>query len=105
MAINHQDLCQRLDYNKETGHFIWKEVRAKKLKVGDRAGYQHRSYRYVTIDDEQYAEHRLAWFYVTGEWPKGLVDHKNLDRSDNRWENLREVTASRKSAQYISKDN
>jgi hypothetical protein len=32
--------------------------------------------------------------YVNGKWPEYHVDHKNRDRSDNRWANLREVTQS-----------
>lgn len=94
MFISHVELLQRLDYNKETGYFIWKTVKGKKVKVGDRAGYLHHSgYRFITVNDKAYAEHRLAWFYITGEWPSGLIDHKNLNREDNRWENLREVEA------------
>jgi len=32
--------------------------------------------------------------YVNGVWPNNVVDHKNGDRSDNRWCNLRDCTQS-----------
>ena len=87
--ITLAELRQRLDYNPETGWFIWKEVKSKKVKPGDRAGYEHHGYRYVTVLDHTYTEHILVWFYQTGKWPRVIVDHKNLNRSDNRWSNLR----------------
>lgn len=46
------------------------------------------------IDKHEYMEHRLAWFYMMGEWPgvNGSIDHKNRIKNDNRWENLRFAT-------------
>ena len=29
----------------------------------------------VKVEDKQYAAHRLAWFYVHGEWPFACIDH------------------------------
>ena len=48
----------------------------------------------MSIGKKTYAQHRVIWLYMTGEWPSEDVDHINLDPSDNRWENLRQVTHS-----------
>ena len=36
--------------------------------------------------------HRVAWLITHGEWPGGVIDHKNQKKLDNRLENLRDVT-------------
>lgn len=39
-----------------------------------------------------FAEHRLGWFLHHGYWPQHTIDHRNGDKTDNRLENLRDVS-------------
>ena len=43
----------------------------------------------MCVAGKRYSAHRLAWLYMTGDWPPDEVDHKNRVRTDNRWDNLR----------------
>lgn len=96
--ITAAKLKKVLHYDPSTGHFTWRTPRPK-VRVGARAGgLHHRGYRYIEIDGRAYAEHRLAWLYVTGRWPKDQLDHINRQREDNRIENLREATNSQNRA-------
>jgi len=49
-------------------------------------------YRALNFDGVSFLEHRAAVAWMTGSWPSDEVDHLNLDRSDNRWSNLRVAT-------------
>ena len=48
------------------------------------------------LSDMEYA-HRIIWAMTTGAWPKGRIDHANGDKSDNRIQNLRDVTCAENS--------
>ena len=41
-----------------------------------------------------YYEQRLALLYMTGEWPSEEMDHRSLDKADNRWRNIRRASHS-----------
>jgi hypothetical protein len=51
-------------------------------------------YLNIRVGGKVYFAHRLAWLYVTGNWPKKYIDHINGDKTDNRIINLREATHS-----------
>lgn len=84
-----------LDYDQETGVFRWREKYCRSVLPGRIAGRTcGKGYRSISIKGKHYASHRLAWLHVYGEWPANQIDHINRDKTDNRIDNLRDVTGS-----------
>lgn len=93
--ITAEELEKLLKCNQETGELIWKISVAKNVKLGDIAGSLQKSgYIRIRIQGRYYLAHRLVWLYHNREFPNGMLDHINGNRSDNRLENLRECTRS-----------
>lgn len=87
-----QRLKERLSYNPDSGIFTWRQSPAKRVKIGDVAGTKCNGYIRIFIDSKGYAAHRLAWFYVYGEWPSHQIDHINRLKDDNKISNLRDIS-------------
>lgn len=89
--ISQEELKRVLDYNPKTGVFTWKIAPCGHgVKKGSVAGCLHpRGWRYIRYRYHGHAEHRLAFLYMTGSMPD-FVDHKDRNRSNNSWSNLRE---------------
>lgn len=43
------------------------------------------------MDGKIYLEHRLAFLYVNGRWPQAELDHRDLNKTNNAYCNLREA--------------
>ena len=87
-TLSHAFILQHITYCPKTGKFT---KNCKPLH-----GLCPRGYVQFSINGVPYRGHRVAIFYMTGQWPpRGYdVDHINRNKSDNRWSNLRLVSRS-----------
>lgn len=92
--LNQTRLIQLLHYEPSTGAFTWREPpRTSPRKQGDPAGgATTKGYLSIRIDGRLHKAHRLAWLYVHGAWPVGLIDHRDDDHGNNRISNLRDAS-------------
>lgn len=93
IMFTHQYLLNIINFNHETGIFTRIVKTSNSVQVGNIAGtINKKGYLVFRIKGKLYRANRVAWFYMTGEWPKLEVDHKNTIRTDNRLCNLRLAT-------------
>lgn len=88
-----EELRRVLDYNPETGELTWKVTQNWKSKAGSTAGNVNSKGRIqIRFRSRLYYAHRLVWLLTYGKWPEQTVDHLDGDKSNNRIENLRDVS-------------
>lgn len=102
MRKSDAELLRLFNYDPLTGKFSRKEEYRGNAK--HKIGSLCKGYVIIKIDGHGYAAHRLAWLYVHGHSPVGVIDHINGDKADNRIANLRDTT-HQVNAQNISVTN
>lgn len=102
--LTRSDLEIHLEYHPKEGHFTWKpkpDSNHRNRLVGKIAGgTKYKNKRYARIDIPggetrvSVLIHYLVWFFETGSWPgpKDQLDHRDGDKTNNRFSNLRLVT-------------
>lgn len=82
-----------LSYDPETGIFTRIKSIGGKNRAGQVAGTINTlGYVQIYVCGAHHAAHRLAWLYMTGEWPSDNLDHKDENKQNNRFKNLRLAT-------------
>lgn len=103
--LTQQLLLELLSYDPETGNLTWKPRQRASFK-DDRShaifntryanqpaftAVGKHGYKVGSINNQLYRAHRIIWIMVHGNDPD-QIDHINGIRTDNRINNLREVT-------------
>jgi hypothetical protein len=88
--LTQEKLKELVSYDPETGVFkLLKHRHGTTRQVGDCLGSLTRhGYLETVIEQKKYYLHRLAFLYMNGKLPDGVIDHRNRNKSDNRWVNL-----------------
>jgi len=110
MKLTQKILKELIHYDPETGVFTWRYRDIKwfvhcknpegycktwNVKFAKKvAGCYNPETRYLVISilGKTHYGHRLAWIYMTGEFPDIETDHIDQDRKNCKFENLRSVS-------------
>jgi hypothetical protein len=84
---------EAFDYDPSTGIVTRRITLGSRAMAGSVVGTFGGKYLQVVLDRKYYKMHRLIWCWMTGRWV-AQVDHIDRDALNNKWENLREATAS-----------
>lgn len=81
-------MSKRLNYDPETGVLRW----LSKPYQGREIGYNCSGYKRFEFNGRRYFLHRVVWALYYGYWPINTIDHVDRDSTNNKIENLRDVT-------------
>jgi hypothetical protein len=110
MIVSAEILRELLDYNPDTGNFIWKErtekhgsgraIRSWNARYAGRPAFVHfdyGNYLRASIFGRFHSAHRVAWAIINGDPVPDFLDHIDGDRRNNRIHNLRPVSKAENS--------
>ena len=108
LALPPELLRKLLRYDPETGKLYWKpRDESTSLQAPQfNAKFAHKEagninsdgYLMLSVNSYCVRAHRCIYAIMTGEWPEDQIDHINGEKADNRWVNLRAVTAQQNSS-------
>lgn len=82
-----------LKYEPSSGNFYWRNP-AYESRRGVLIKPQPKGRGInVKLGGKSYRTHRLAWLYMTGDFPEYGIRHKDNDRMNNAWDNLEAETS------------
>jgi hypothetical protein len=82
----------------EDGRLFWR-IETGRGHIGAEAGsLNKKGYVALCLQGRYLLAHRVVWLLAHGEWPQGILDHRDRDRRNNRIENLRICTLAQNRA-------
>ena len=91
--LTQRELKKLINYDKDTGVITRRVSISNGVKPGDAVGSKRSDgYLSACIGSKSYLCHRIIWLYMEGYMPE-QIDHINHIRADNRFANLRNVSA------------
>lgn len=109
LTVTYARSC--FDYDGQTGALRWKwrediPDRLNRKFAGKVAGsLDADGYRIVSVKNRSYRAHRVIWLIMTGEWPDLEIDHRDLNKDNNAWLNLRLATTQQNHANTTKNKN
>lgn len=94
-SITAKLVRKSFSYNPKEGILRWATHR-RGVQFGRRAGYLNKGSGHysVSVLGHDFYVHVVVWLWVTGRWPNKLVDHRDGDKTNDKWSNLRLATKS-----------
>jgi hypothetical protein len=96
-----QELREMVHLDEASGRIFWKERKNTIAGWNDRcAGKEtfirtdRKGYKVGTLLNRHAKAHHVVWALTHGEWPTGIVDHIDGDKSNNAAVNLRTASPS-----------
>lgn len=97
--ISQEELKKLFDYDPVTGVLSRLVRTGQNCKLGPVSVVPNSNgYILVRLGGRKQPVHRVAWAWTTGEWSGTDIDHRDLDKANNRWSNLRKATRSQNQA-------
>lgn len=92
----NQEIAKKLFTYNEEGFLVWNKLGRTHSREGKKVGSLQKSgYYRATVNGQNVNVHRLIYVYHHGDIPSDIqIDHIDRDKSNNKIENLRAVSAS-----------
>ena len=89
-----EEIREYLYYDENVGSVTWIKKPSKGVSLGSVAGCINKKTGYCVLrfNKSLYQAHRIVWFLKTGKQPEKDIDHKDGNKLNNCWTNLREAT-------------
>lgn len=89
-AVVEDTILNDINYDRENGKLYWNKSGSGRKLHKSIGTTTKQGYLQTTIKGVQLKVHHIVWFIETGKWPLEQIDHKDKDKSNNRFLNLRE---------------